>query len=494
MSDMHGFEERFAARVRDYAAPAARPPAPEAVAMAVAAAREQRNGLAYRLRRPTAGRGPRLWLLAAGLLALGLIGGTIAGTFVPRPDEAVVPPVPTANATPLNATPTATRQVASNGDLLIVGGPLCELTAIDPVTGATRTLSPPMEVCPAMELVAARIAADDRARVAVSVGNFCSFRGCNSTKEQQDAGGIWLLDPDTGSRELIGACPDGLCNRWRSVSLPIWMSADGRFVARTDNVEEGNGLLVMPTDGSTPISIPLFSIPESGPAQWISFSPDGSRIAAAVGETVQLVTSDGSAGDPTVIPTPGRAFRVEWAPDGRRLAVLGEYPGEGGYDGACGAGCALWLVNVTDGRVTLIEDELQLVGDFNWAWNAGLAWTADGQTVVYSARSDQAGGDYVVELRSIRIDRSEVRVLFTSPVFSRDGAEISTGYLSSLVPSPDGMQLAFTLTSIEPTDEQTLVVYVMDLATGESRQVHVETQLVVRGELVWMQASRAANP
>jgi hypothetical protein len=90
MSDMQQFEQQLAARLRAYAAPAARRPQPEAVARAVAAAKDRHGAVPRLLRWPALRHGRRLWMLTAGLLVLGLLGGTIAGSFLPRPDQGLV--------------------------------------------------------------------------------------------------------------------------------------------------------------------------------------------------------------------------------------------------------------------------------------------------------------------------------------------------------------------------------------------------------------------
>ena len=86
MTDMTDFEDRFAEHLRAYAAPAARPPRREAVAMAVAAGREARRGTRFGQRWPTL---PRLSMaVATGAAAVALFAvATVLLSNLPRSIE-----------------------------------------------------------------------------------------------------------------------------------------------------------------------------------------------------------------------------------------------------------------------------------------------------------------------------------------------------------------------------------------------------------------------
>jgi Galactose oxidase, central domain len=141
MPDMDPFEQRLATRLRVYAATAARPPSPEAVARAVAAARKPRMGFGRRRSRSTIRRGPRSWLLAAAVLALLLVaalasalavGGWLRFMADERPSPSYAEKFQAVGLLPPDTRPQA-MVAQPDGSALLAGRQ--QLLRLDPETG-----------------------------------------------------------------------------------------------------------------------------------------------------------------------------------------------------------------------------------------------------------------------------------------------------------------------------------------------------------------------
>lgn len=262
MSEMHDFEDRFAERLRAYAAPAARRPTPEAVSKAVGAAKLGQGGLHWSRTR----RRPRIWMLAAALLLLGLIGGGLAGAFLLRDEEDPTVPPGTAGGI-------AYQTAGSDGHLALV----------DPTTGQSRALTPPLT-----ETLASR--------------------GC----ERQPVEVGLILE--------MAWSPDGSALAFQ-LAAGLHLNSSGKVRC---------GLLVVSSDGATLRTLLPPREPDRGrgPEQHYSpsWAPDGSHLAVALERSVALVALDGSP--PVDLGSPCEDCRPTylgaiggWSPDGTRIAA-----------------------------------------------------------------------------------------------------------------------------------------------------------------------------
>ena len=142
MTEMDLFEQRLATRLQAYAATAARPPSPAAVAIAVQAARKARTGSGPRLRRSTAAPGSSMWLPAAAVLVLLLVAALAAalaaGGGLRFMDSERPSPSETGSFRAVGMVPSGTRPEAlvaqTDGGALLIGsqGPLDAIFRFDP--------------------------------------------------------------------------------------------------------------------------------------------------------------------------------------------------------------------------------------------------------------------------------------------------------------------------------------------------------------------------
>jgi Tol biopolymer transport system component len=131
-------------------------------------------------------------------------------------------------------------------------------------------------------------------------------------------GGIWVMNGD-------GTNPTQLTSGGETA--PAW-SPDGRKIAlRADRfVDRGNGtssnnpfIVVMNADGTDPVDIFTSGI---ACAQYLEWSPDGSRIAFDGCDytwAIQLINSDGT-GLTQLVPRIYNNGHPTWSPDGQRIA------------------------------------------------------------------------------------------------------------------------------------------------------------------------------
>jgi WD40 repeat protein len=125
-------------------------------------------------------------------------------------------------------------------------------------------------------------------------------------------GTVKVWDPTTGKDlRTIRAHND--------VVLAVTYSADGQLLASAGGRDQKNNLGVW--DAATGKLIrPL---PQGDNLWRVAFSPDGRRLAFAVGHRVSIM--DVETGEELLRTPPGdRVFRVAFSPDGRRLATAGE--------------------------------------------------------------------------------------------------------------------------------------------------------------------------
>jgi Tol biopolymer transport system component len=209
---------------------------------------------------------------------------------------------------------------------------------------------------------------------------------------------------------------------------------------------------------------------------WPAVSPDGARVAAAVGPPDALSTDgidvlDGDGGNRRrVASTGGYDHAPTWAPDGRRLAFTSFQPLPGG-----GQSRRIYVVNADGSGLRLLTagplaDNSGIFGEMDPAWSpdgarlafvrggdlyavqadgsgltrlmqcppggcAGPAWSPDGRRLALAQWTDVAGdavADGQLDLWVVQADGSGPRRLTTTP-----GNEGRPAW------SPDGTELVF---------------------------------------------------
>jgi Tol biopolymer transport system component len=211
---------------------------------------------------------------------------------------------------------------------------------------------------------------------------------------------VFSFDPATGSERDLSrdpSCDDGYAT---------W-SPDRTMVAYTCMSLVKENLKLLTTVG----------VDGSGRHVWLRtkqalgearFSPDGSRLAAMIGNTLELVTiADGSAHPIVPGGGGGSAGQVFWSPDGSRLAFT--RPKQRG----------VWLVDRDGGNLHELVASAALAGP--------LAWSPDGTTIAFEATRGRG-------IRLVSPDGSNLRLLTRS----------SGDRFFQISWSPDGSRLLYT--------------------------------------------------
>jgi len=161
----------------------------------------------------------------------------------------------------------------------------------------------------------------------------------------------------------------------------------------------GRAIYVVPALGGTakllvaPPPPPLVNgegaLSEEGPG-YLAWSPDGRRIAYAVGRGIYLRAVDG--GIPTLIATLDQPHSFAWSPDGSRLAFVLGNAAFVYAPNAIGniAPSSLWIVSAAGGRPERVTDAASL--------NTSPVWMPDGRSLLFISNRDGSRDIYRVEL------------------------------------------------------------------------------------------------
>jgi Tol biopolymer transport system component len=308
---------------------------------------------------------------------------------------------------PAYPTPSVQPAYHHNGELIV----LTErgLIAVDPVTGAQRTLLPGFDVrpppTPSPSCTWNPAVSPDGTRLA-----YATTRCPDDQTPSNDRLGIHILDLRTGRAKRVFPCRPAFC------------------------ASEGS---------------------------WVAWSPNGSLIAFAEGGRITLMNPDGSAprvlidmGDKTDI-----GGRPAWSPDGRRIAFSTDSVAGGTRR------FRLLMVGVDGSGLTAVVERNAKIADGGFLPEidvADPAWSPDGSTIAYWAlgsggrryggRPSGPGQVWVV-----RPDGSGRKMVF----------QAGPGCLSVCgagpVWSPDGTKIAF----LAPENN----LYVMDADGSDPRRI-----------------------
>jgi dipeptidyl aminopeptidase/acylaminoacyl peptidase len=141
-------------------------------------------------------------------------------------------------------------------------------------------------------------------------------------------------------------------------------SPDGRRVAYLVQTSTGTSLAVVSRDGGQSVIL----VDGIEPSEYPSWSPDGSRIAFAAGDPLQVHVVSAAGGAVAIVTPDGGDYPV-WSPDGSMIAYSVWTDDSDPDQGA-------WVVPVTGGEVIKVGSE-----------PTRLVWSLDGRRLFQLRRS-----------------------------------------------------------------------------------------------------------
>lgn len=262
-------------------------------------------------------------------------------------------------------------------------------------------------------------------RVAIAIAAACVVAGCGAAREPgagptpSNGPGLLVfggtLNPNANHPPggYYALRPDGKALQKLPFSSEIRefsFSADGRFVATSNDTGSSTDVAVSRADGSDRRVVPL---PDNSYEQSVSISPDGKTVALAYGPDpdapfdVWTISIDGTR--LRQLTSTGDVSTVAWSPDGKRIAFTDQAALAGGdYE----PGEDVYVVNADGTGVRRIG------GYASGYWPP--AWSPDGSRIAFD---DLHGRIKVVDLAS-----DSVKIVLKdgqAPVWSPDGKRMA---------------------------------------------------------------------
>lgn len=216
------------------------------------------------------------------------------------------------------------------------------------------------------------------------------------------SGDIAVGDPMTGTVRPIVTGPE-------LDSMPMF-SADGTRIAFVRQVEDMVRVFAVDLAGGEPIELTEAALDR---ADWLRWSPDGTRLAWLSGGSPWIAKTDGSEAHRVDIDVIVRD-EISWRPpNGTELLVRGLSIDEAAF--------GLFLVNVDGSGQRAVTPIDGTSADYNYA-----TWSPDGSRFAYSSWQDKPIGErqpvHVVTVEGLRNDviRPDDGSLLMTPAWSPD--------------------------------------------------------------------------
>jgi serine/threonine protein kinase len=256
--------------------------------------------------------------------------------------------------------------------------------------------------------------------------------------------GIYAVSRHGGaSRRLTKSLPFDVkgCENFRRFGL----SPDGQILAYSAKLGDKHGLFTVSASGGEPKLLVNLNAHGPIPGTVPQWSPDGSQLAYADGNDLNLISAGGgeprTLGDSSCVWEP---YSVRWSPDGKSIAAFG-WPKLGRPPNA------VFVVSASSGELRRLAT--------SEAWKEGLEWHPDGQRLTYVVVVQMKS-----ETRQTYLDDREPTLLVDAPdVWDYDGAW-----------APDGRRYFF----IGELSDGTWSIYAFDESSGETTKVSEDGETV----------------
>lgn len=262
-----------------------------------------------------------------------------------------------------------------------------------------------------------------------------------SVNTDNTAASIWLIDPDGSDERMLVDTHEGML-----VPHPVAWSPDSSQIAfsRLVNGDRHQVVLVDVESGETRT---LVESP-GGPHMWLTWSPDGDRIAsmserADTPGSARVGLIDARTGVIEYVPeTPGDQVFPAWSPDGSTLAFIGNFEGMQ----------AIYALNLDepDQGPRIVHTE----ADAGFSW---LSWSPDSRQIAFvrNPRTQEEDGSMVSTLQIAVLDlaRSNLTVVTDNITIAALGppAWRPMPSVTPAEPPPAPAQPVSTVVPVEPT-------------------------------------------
>jgi Tol biopolymer transport system component len=258
-----------------------------------------------------------------------------------------------------------------NGEIVVqqAGG----VFAIDPVSGAGHKLleCPPQTDGHACNVDYHLAWSPDGTRLAYGLTRIVSAGNPRSGTPANSQLGVFVWDPATGETQKISTCQPVHCG---NVTYYLDWSPDGARIA----VAVGARIDLMDPDGGNVSS--LFNADDR--ITGLSWSPDGARIAFSTGGDLYAIGADGSSFSHFVDGSGVGVSDPAWSPDGSKIGYISLIESPESVNGSTGWFTGqIWVVDQDGSNPTKLFEEGPCC--FRGP-HGGPAWAPDGSRIVFT--------------------------------------------------------------------------------------------------------------